>query len=310
MTAQYDLVIIGAGTAGLTAGLFGARYGLRTLALENLAPGGQIINAERIENFPGFAKGVSGAEFGPILMDQAMAAGVEFQMAGATALGVEEPYRVVKTDNGDYAAKAVIVAAGSSLRTLGIPGEEEFLGKGVSTCATCDGPFFQDQVVGVIGGGDSALDEVEVLTEFASKVILFNRGDTLRGQKVLQDRVQGLDKVEVRWNTEVNEVLGEEGVTGVRTREVVTGETSRVDLEGVFIYVGLDPNTRFLQGAISVDNAGHIPTDPWMSTEVPGVFAAGDIRQHSPAQLVSSAGDGATAAIAAFRYIQGRTWPS
>jgi len=310
MTAQYDLVVIGSGTAGLTAALFGARYGLRTLALESLMAGGQTLNAERIENLPGFTEGISGAEFGARLLEQAMDAGAEFQMTEATALRLEEPYRVVSTGNGDYTTKAVIVAAGSTLRKLGIPGEEELSGRGVSTCASCDGPFFQDQVVAVVGGGDSALEEAEVLTQFASQVILFHRGETLRGQKVLQDRVLALDKVRVLGNTVVEEILGEEGVTGVRTRDMVTGEASQVDLSGVFAYVGLEPNTRFLRGTIPLDNAGHIPTDLWMATEVPGVFAAGDIRQHSAAQLVTSAGDGATAAIAAFRYIQGRAWPS
>ena len=309
MTATYDLVIIGSGTAGLTAGLFGARYGLRILALESLMPGGQIINAERIENFPGFAQGVSGAEFAPMLQEQAMAAGVEFDMADATALRLEDPYRVVTTSNGDYTAKAVILAAGSTLRKLGIPGEEDLFGRGVSQCATCDGPFFQDQVVAVVGGGDSAVDEAEVLANFASQVILFHRGDTLRAQRVLQDRVLAMENVEARWDTAVVEVLGEEGVTGIRVRDTVTEETSQVDLSGVFVYIGLEPNTLFLRGVVPLDNAGHIPTDLWMATEVPGVFAAGDIRQHSAAQLVAAAGDGATAAIAAFRYIQGHNWP-
>ena len=309
MTATYDLVIIGSGTAGLTAALFGARYGLRTLTLENLMPGGQIINAECINNFPGFVQGISGAEFGPMLQEQATAAGVEFGMANATTLRLEGPYHVVSTTNGDYTTKTVIVAAGSTLRKLDIPGEEHLFGRGVSQCATCDGPFFQDQVVAVVGGGDSALDEAEVLANFASQVILFHRGDTLRAQMVLQDRVLAKENVEIQWNKAAVEIPGEAGATGVRVRDTVTEETSLVDLNGVFVYIGLEPNTLFLQGVVALDNAGHISTNLWMATEVPGVFAAGDIRQHSAAQLVTAAGDGATAAIAAFRYIRERHWP-
>ena len=310
MSGQYDIAIIGAGTAGLTAGLFAARYGMRTVVMEQMGSGGQVLNAEHIENFPGLTSGISGFEFGQLLQEQAEAASATFEIEEATGLRLEEPFRVLSTYDGEYRVKAVIVAAGSTLRRLGVSGEEPFHGRGVSYCATCDGAFFADQVVAVAGGGDSALDEAETLTKFASEVILFHRRDSLRAQQVLQDRVLSHDKVRVLWNTVVEEVLGNGEVSGVRTRDVVTGETSQVDLSGLFIYVGLEPNTRFLQDLLLMDNAGHIPTDPWMATEVPGVYAAGDIRQHSAAQLITAAGDGATAAIAAFRYIQGRSWPS
>ena len=183
-------------------------------------------------------------------------------------------------------------------------------GAGVSYCATCDGAFFRNQVVGVVGGGDSALDEAMVLTEFASKVIVFHRNGGFSGQKVLQDRVLGSPKVEVRFDTVVDAVLGESGVDGVGVTDVTSGETSRVDLQALFIYVGLEPNTEYLGGLLPLDNAGHVPTDVWMRTPLPGLFAAGDIRQHSAAQLVSSAGDGATAAIAAQRYLDGQPWPN
>lgn len=310
MSGQYDIAIIGAGTAGMTAGLFTARYGLRTVILEQMGSGGQVLNAERIENFPGLTSGISGFEYGQLLQEQAEAVGATFELADVTGLRLEEPLRVLSTYDGEYQTKVVIVAAGSTLRRLGISGEEAFHGRGVSYCATCDGAFFADQVVAVVGGGDSALDEVETLTKFASEVILFHRRDSLRAQQALQDRVLSHNKVRVLWNTVVEEVLGNREVSGVRTLDTVTGETSQVDLSGLFIYVGLEPNTRFLQGLLSLDDAGHIPTDPWMATEVPGVYAAGDIRQHSAAQLVTAAGDGATAAIGAFRYIQGRSWPS
>ena len=192
----------------------------------------------------------------------------------------------------------------STLRKLGVPGEEELFGSGVSYCATCDGGFFMNQTVAVVGGGDSALDEALVLTEYASKVILFHRGDAFSGEQILSERVLANPKIEVRWNTTLSEILGDEQVEGVSIVDETSGETSRIDLSGVFIYIGLDPNTDYLQDLLPLDNAGHIPTDIWMNTDVRGIFAAGDIRQNSAAQLVSAAGDGATAAIAARRYLE------
>lgn len=306
----YDVVIIGGGAAGLTAGLYASRAGLKSTLLERLMSGGQVVNAEKIENFPGFPDGISGAEFGPLLQDQAMKYGMEIQLTEVMKLRQQDPYWILETYDGEILAKAVIIAGGSTLRKLGVTGEEELHGAGVSYCATCDGAFFIDQVVGVVGGGDSALDEAMVLTEFASKVIVFHRRDQLRGQKVLQDRALANPKIEFRWNTTVDAILGEAEVEGVSVTDVTSGETSRVDLSGVFVYVGLDPNSQYLQDILPLDNAGHVPTDTWMRTPMPGLFASGDIRQNSAAQLVSAAGDGATAAIAAQRYIEGRDWPS
>lgn len=306
----YDVVIIGGGAAGLTAGLYASRAGLKATLLERLMSGGQVVNAEKIENFPGFPDGISGAEFGPLLQDQAMKYGMEIQLTEVMKLRQQDPYWILETYDGEILAKAVIIAGGSTLRTLGVTGEEELVGAGVSYCATCDGAFFIDQVVGVVGGGDSALDEAMVLTEFASKVIVFHRRDQLRGQKVLQDRALANPKIEFRWNTTVDAILGEAEVEAVSVTDVTSGETSRVDLSGLFVYVGLDPNSQYLQDILPLDNAGHVPTDTWMRTPMPGLFASGDIRQNSAAQLVSAAGDGATAAIAAQRYIEGRDWPS
>ena len=305
----YDLVVVGAGAAGLTAGLYACRAGLNTVLLERMMAGGQVVNAETIENFPGFPDGISGAELGPLLQDQAMRYGLDVQLAEATRLSHQGPYWAVDTYDGQFASKAVIVAGGSTLRKLGVPGEEDLHGAGVSYCATCDGGFFMGEEVAVIGGGDSALDEALVLTQFASKVIIFCRDDRFHGQKVLQDRVRDHDKVEVRWDTAVDAIVGDGQVDGVAITDLPTGETTRVDLSGVFIYVGLQPNAQYLGGLLPLDGGGHIPTDIWMRTELPGLFAAGDIRQNSVAQLVSSAGDGATAAIAAQRYIEGREWP-
>jgi thioredoxin reductase (NADPH) len=300
----YDVVIIGAGAAGLTAGMYASRGGLKTLLIERMMSGGQVVNAEKIENYPGFPDGLHGAEFGPLLQDQAIRNGLEIRMGEVDGLTRDGDIWQVSSYGENIPTRVVIVAGGSTLRKLGIPGEEELHGAGVSYCATCDGGFFTGQTVGVVGGGDSALDEALVLTQFAEKVIIFHRRDSFRAEKVWQERVAQNPKIEVRWNTTVEAVLGEGEVTGVSITDTVTGETSRVDLSGLFIYVGLDPNTEYLQNLLELDNSGHVPTDIWMRTALDGLFAAGDIRQHSAAQLVTAAGDGATAAIAARRYLE------
>ena len=305
----YDLAIVGGGAAGLTAGLYACRAGLKTVLFESLMTGGQVINAENIENFPGFPDGISGAEFGPLLQEQATRYGLEIRLGEVTALRPESQFWAIELYGGLERARAVIYAAGSTLRKLGVPGEQDLEGAGVSYCATCDGPFFQGETVGVVGGGDSALDEALVLTEFASKVVVFHRGDELGAQQVLRDRVAANPKIEVRYNTTVDEVLGGGAVEGISITDVESGETSRVDLSGLFIYVGLDPNSSCLDGLLELDGGGHVPTDVWMRTPLPGLLAAGDVRQGSAAQLVSSAGDGATAAIAAQRYVKGAAWP-
>ena len=267
-------------------------------------PGGQVINAESIENFPGFPDGISGAEIGPLMQQQAMNYGLQIRLGEVDELAMDGDSWRVSAWGQEYTSKAVIIAGGSTLRKLGVPGEEELYGSGVSYCATCDGGFFMNQTVAVVGGGDSALDEAIVLTEYASKVILFHHGDAFSGEQILSERVLSNPRIEVHWNTAVSEILGDGQVEGVSIVDETSGETSRIDLSGVFIYIGLDPNTDYLQGLLPLDNAGHIPTDIWMNTDVRGIFAAGDIRQNSAAQLVSAAGDGATAAIAARRYLE------
>ncbi len=309
MNEQYDVAIVGGGAAGMTAGLYASRAGMRTVVLERLMPGGQVINAEKIENLPGFPEGISGPDFAMSIQDQATRYGAEVELSEVSELRRDEPFWRLACYGEDVRARSVIVAGGSTLRRLGVPGEERLHGAGVSYCATCDGAFFADQVVAVVGGGDSALDEAAVLTEFASRVIVFHRRDSFRGQRVLQERALSHPKVEVRWNTVVDEILGETQVEGVATTDVTSGETTRVDLAGVFIYVGLEPNTEYLRNVVDLDKAGHVPTDIWMRTAQPGLFAAGDIRQGSAAQLVSAAGDGATAAIAAQRYVESGYWP-
>jgi thioredoxin reductase (NADPH) len=216
---------------------------------------------------------------------------------------------VVLTRTGGFRARTVIIAGGSQRRALGITGEAKLRGRGVSECATCDGVLFDGQAVAVVGGGDTALDEALSLTKYASRVMLFLRGRTLKAQKILQEQAATNARIEVRYNTVIDEILGDDRVVAVKIRDVLTGETSQVDLSGLFVCAGLDPNTAYLKGRMALDRAGHIPTDIWMRTELLGVFAVGDIRQNSGAQTICSAGDGATAAIAAHRYMHGGPWP-
>ena len=307
MPNDYDVLIVGGGLAGMTAAMYGALYGLKTGLIERMMGGAQIINIEKIENFPGFPQGISGAELAPAVQEQAMNAGAEFIMAEVSGITRDGDYKVVNSDAGTYRAKTVIVATGSSLSQLGIPGEEELFGRGVSHCATCDGPLYMGQVVGVVGGGDSAADEALTLADYAEKVLLFHRRDQLRAYKAIQDRVHRNRKIEVVWNSVVQEVLGEETVSGVRVRNVVTNMENVVDLFGIFVYVGLAPQSALVNGLVKVDNAGHIPVNVSMETDVRGLYAVGDIRQNSVAQLASAAGDGATAAISAFNYIRRRS---
>ena len=307
---DFDLVIIGAGVAGLTAATFAGRDGLKLAVVERMGPGGQIINAERIENFPGFPQGKGGHELGPLLHEQAEAAGAEFVLDTVEAMepseaGVE--HHIVRAAGESFKARAVIVAAGSALRSLGIPGEEKFLGRGVSHCASCEGAFFAGQHVCVIGGGDSALDEALVLAGHASRVTVLHRGERLDAQRALRDRVAANRKIEIALQTMVDEIVGEQAVSGVRLRDVRTGTSRLAPVNGVFVYVGLEPNTAFLRGVLALDAAGHIEVDIMMRTSLAGVFAAGDIRAGSVAQLAAAAGDGATAAISAFRYLTARS---
>ena len=303
-TDTYDLLIVGGGLAGMTAGMYAARYGLSTGLIERMMGGAQIINVERIENFPGFPEGIAGAELAPALQEQAMNAGVEFIMDEATQVTRDGDFKQVVGDGGSYRARAVIIATGSRLRSAGIPGEERLRDRGVSHCATCDGPMSMGQTVGVVGGGDSAADEALTLTEYADRVLLFHRRDELRAQQTLRERLLEHPKIDILWNTQVTEVLGEESVTGVRLRDSASGRGSEVALNSLFIYVGLEPNSELVRGLVKSDNAGHIPVNLSMETEEPGLYAVGDVRQRSVAQLVASAGDGATAAIAAYNYLR------
>jgi thioredoxin reductase (NADPH) len=299
---EYDLVIVGAGVAGLTAAMFAARYGLKVAVVERMGAGGQTINADRIENFPGFPQGITGHELGPLLHEQAEAAGAELMLDTVEAIELAGAHRVVRGAADSLQARAVVIAAGSDPRALGIPGEEKFRGRGISHCASCDGPLFAGQAVCVIGGGDSALDEALVLAEHAARVTVFHRNAGLGAQQALLDKVAANRKIELGLETSVEEILGEDAVASVRVRGA--GGSRVQNVRGVFIYVGLEPNTAWLRGVLALDAGGHIETDIMLRTSVAGIFAAGDIRKDSVAQLAAAAGDGATAAIAAVRYLK------
>ncbi len=302
--ADHDVIVVGSGLAGLTAGLFAARYGLSTLVLEANIPGGHLISIEKIEDFPGFPAGIAGYELCPNLQRQVADQGAEFQRTEVLSLEAEDRFWSVVTSEERYRAKAVIVAMGSTLKELDVPGAAKFQGKGVSHCASCDGPLYNGQVVGVVGGGDSAVQEALTLTNYTERIILFHHAAEFSAQHAYQKGILGHSKIEVRYQNVVEEILGDGGVTGVRVRDVATGEKTQLALAGVFVYVGLKPNTAFLKNTLHLSDTGHIPTDVWMRTERPGLYAVGDIRQDSPAQAITSAGEGATAAIAAYRYVK------
>jgi thioredoxin reductase (NADPH) len=308
MAETYDIVIIGGGAAGFTAGIYAARDRCRALLLERVAAGGQVLNCEHIENYPGFPDGVAGYTLGPLLQQQAMKLGLSVRLADVEAVRLEDGLKVLQTGDGEVWAYALIIATGSSFTLLDVPGEEAFLGRGVSHCAACDGAMFMEQPVAVIGGGDAALDEALYLTQYASQVTIVHRRDTLRACRLLQERTQENKKLTFRWNTVVRAIEGEDVVQRLQVEDVKTGERLVLDVAGVFPYLGLTPNTQCLNGLVPLNARGQIITDLWMRTAVPGVLAAGDVRGDSARQLVSAAGDGATAALAAVRYLRTGQW--
>ncbi len=303
MDRAYDVIIIGGGPAGLSAGLYASRARFCTLLIEKGIFGGQIASAERVENYPGFPEGISGYELGQLMLQQATKYGLSIVEAEVTGIELARENKVLTTTEGEFVARAVIIAGGAHPTKLGVPGEERLLGKGVSYCANCDGPFFRDQAVATIGGGDSAVEEGMLLTRFASNVILIHRRNQLRASRLLQERAFANEKMEFLWDTVVEEVLGENRVSGLRVRNVKTGERANLEVSGVFIYVGLHPSTQYLKGLLALDEAGHIPTDDEMRTQIPGVFAAGDIRKNAGRQAIIAAGDGAMAALSAEKFM-------
>lgn len=300
MASEYDLVIVGGGLAGLTAALYAARIGLHTCVVEQMAAGGQVLNVEKLENYPGFPEGIAGFDLGPIVQEQAEAAGAEFTMDTAIGLKIDGERRIVRCDATELIGRSVIISTGSTFRELGIPGEREFIGKGVSHCASCDAPFFVGKDVAVIGGGDSALDEAAVLAAQVGRVSIVHRGASFSAQQVAINRIAELQNVDTLFEAEIHEIAGEQTVARVRL-----SNGSDLAVAGVFIFVGLEPNTAFLQGVVDLDPAGHVVVDQHLQSSVSGVFAAGDLRQGSARQLVSAAGDGASAAVFAAQYLRG-----
>jgi thioredoxin reductase (NADPH) len=308
LATQCDVVIVGGGIAGLTAAVTAARLGRKTLVLTGDVPGGQLMSIDKIEGYPGFPEGVPGYDLCPMLQDQAAAAGAEFTMTGLERLEAQEGQWRVTTGEGDILARAVIVATGSLLKKLDVPGEERLTGNGVGQCASCDAPLLRDRIVAVVGGGDSAMQEALTLAAFASKVIILQRGDALMGQASYRDRVTAHRKIDIRFNTAVTEILGDAKVTGLRTRTSGEGVLAELGVAAIFAYIGLQPSTAVLQDCLSLDQAGRIPTDGWMRSELVGVCAAGTVRCQSPCRAVSAAGDGASAAIAVDRYLTDGSW--
>lgn len=302
---DYDIIIIGGGPAGLTAGMYASRAGFDAVLLERALIGGQIVNAPLVENYPGFPQGISGVELGEFMHQQAQKYGLHTLNTEVSGLELREGYKVVRTAQGELQGKAVIVAGGSERVKLGIPGEQLLVGRGVSYCATCDGPFFRGEAVAVVGGGDVALTEALSLVAFADKIVVIHRRDDLRASAILRERVFAEPKISFLWSTVVSEILGDERVRGLVLRDVKMERPFDLEVSGVFICVGHRPDTGYLADLLKLDSAGYVVTDGQMQTEVPGLFSAGDIRQNSARQVIAAAGDGATAALSAEKFLRG-----
>jgi thioredoxin reductase (NADPH) len=301
---EYDVIIIGGGPAGLTAGIYAARAHLTTILLEAMIPSGQAYTAERIENYPGFPDGISGQELIERFVRQATTSGLEIRQFNMVA-GVAVAGEAIIVDAGEkkLSTAALIIASGAQATTLGIPGEDIFTGKGISYCATCDGAFFRDQTVAVIGGGDTALEDALYLSRLARKVYIIHRRDELRAQKILQQRALENPVIEVIWNSVITEIKGAEMVKAVLIENKKEGIKRELSINGVFIAVGQRPNTDFVRGLVSLDEQGYIITDAECATSVPGIFAAGDVRKKGLRQITTAVGDGALAVAAVERYI-------
>ena len=300
---SYQVVIIGGGPAGLTAGLYCARAKFSALLIEQGIIGGKITNAERVENYPGFPKGVSGIELGQLIHQQATSYGLETMLAEVSTVVPGRKHNLVTTGEGDFIAESIIIASGSQFRKLGVPGEDKFVGKGVSYCATCDGPLFKGKTVAVIGGGDSAVTEALYLSKFASSVKVIHRRSQLRASKIFEERAKAEPKIEFIWDTVVIEVEGDGVVKQLKLKNTRNDKISVLEVAGVFVAIGSKPNSVQWRGLLPLDEEGYIITNELMETKAPGIFAAGDVRHNSARQAITAAGDGATAAVSATRFL-------
>lgn len=315
MAKKYDVVIIGAGPAGLTAGIYCCRAGLETLILEKITVGGQLLMyGDLIENYPGFENGISGLELIEKMRRQAERFGVKFKSGEVIKIGARSQgpgtrgenkiFQVSTAGGEEYFGKAVIIATGATPKKLGIKGETEFTGKGVSYCAVCDGPLFKDKEVVVVGGGDTAVGEAIYLTRFVKKLTLIHRRGTLRAAKILQERLSDNKKVGIRWDCTVMQILGNNRVTGIKIKNVKTGKEDEISASGVFIFVGIEPGANFLKDDIELDDRGFIITKDNMETSRHGVFACGDVRKNLLKQVITSCAEGAQAAYSCCHYIE------
>ncbi len=301
--SAYDVAVIGAGPAGMTAALYAARADLKTVLLERLSAGGQLATTDVIENYPGFPTGVGGLDVSFAMLEQAQRFGAEFQLAEVNRLDLAGEMKQVATSEGIITAPCVILATGTRPRLLGVPGEKSLRGRGVSYCAVCDGAFYRGKEVAVVGGGDSAVEEAVYLTRFASKVHLLVRRDQLRATPVVQAKILNHPQVEIHWNTVVEEISGETKVEALSLLNRVTGEKSQLAVGGIFIYVGLLPNNESFIGQVELDEYGYVVADAEMQTNVPGVLVAGDLRAKNLRQVATAVGDGAIAGVTAQHYL-------
>ncbi len=315
MSKEFEIIVAGGGLAGLSAGLAAARLGRSTLVLTGDALGGQLLNIERIDGYPGSAEGVPGYDLCPIVQEQATAAGAEFAMTNLTGLECRDEGWIVATPNERYTARCAILATGARLRDLGVPGESTLRGKGVSQCASCDAPLLRERAVVVAGGGDSALQEALTLAESCSAVTIVHHGAAYTAQAAYRELVEAHPKISAVPESEVTEILGQEAVTGARVRHTGSGETRDLPCDAVFVFVGLDPNTAYLKdsslqgdGPPLLDAGGYIVTDASMRTRLPGLLAAGTLRSGSVCRAAAAAGDGTTAALAAHGFLRGGAW--
>jgi thioredoxin reductase (NADPH) len=302
----HDVIILGSGPAGLTAAIYSARANLFPLVIDGSQPGGQLTITTDVENFPGFPKGIMGPQLIQEMRAQAERFGTQFLHGQVTRVDLTaSPFRITVDDETQLESRTLIIATGASANLLGLPSESRLMGHGVSTCATCDGFFFRGKEIAVVGGGDSAVEEATFLTKFATKVILIHRRDALRASKIMQDRAMKNDKITFQWNSVLEDVLGENVVTGVRIRNVHTNQTEDIPLSGVFVAIGHTPNTSLFKGQIDMNEQGYIQAQPYRSiTNIPGVFAAGDVQDSYYRQAITAAGSGCMAAIDAERYLE------